>query len=158
MRLNQVTLGCTDYAASVAFYAALGLRQIVDAPPRYARFETPAGETFSIHHADRIGPMSTVVYFEIDDLDAAVAALEAAGIAFDQPPRERSVTVMIDPGFGNDECAHGSIPYLLAMVSATIQSSSSSMSIVSNGSSQRTPAVLSGKNVWWLSKADVRAK
>lgn len=88
MRLNQVTLGCTDYAESVAFYAALGLRQIVDAPPRYARFETPAGETFSIHHADRIGPMSTVVYFEFDDLDAAVAALEAAGIAFDQPPRE----------------------------------------------------------------------
>jgi catechol 2,3-dioxygenase-like lactoylglutathione lyase family enzyme len=43
MRLNQVTVGCTDYAASVQFYRTLGLVQIVDAPPRYARFETPGG-------------------------------------------------------------------------------------------------------------------
>lgn len=48
MQLNQVTVGATDYDASVAFYRALGLVQIVDAPPRYARFETPTGETFSI--------------------------------------------------------------------------------------------------------------
>ena len=75
MRLNQVTVGVRDYAAAVDFYARLGLRQIVDAPPDYARFETPGGETFSIHRVD--DPHSaTIVYFEVDDVDALVAQLD----------------------------------------------------------------------------------
>ena len=75
MKLNQVTVAVTDYDAAVEFYTRLGLTQIVAAPPRYARFETPAGETFSIHVADAVGT-STEVYFEVDDVDAFVAALE----------------------------------------------------------------------------------
>jgi catechol 2,3-dioxygenase-like lactoylglutathione lyase family enzyme len=90
MRLNQITVGCTDYAASVAFYQALGLTQIVDAPPRYARFETPTGETFSIHHVETISANSTVIYFEIEALDETVAALKAGGIAFESGPRDES--------------------------------------------------------------------
>ena len=86
MRLNQVTVGCTDYAASVAFYTALGLTQIVDAPPRYARFETPGGETFSIHHADKVAAPTTVVYFEIEQLDQTVAILKSAGLRFTSDP------------------------------------------------------------------------
>jgi len=49
MNLNQVTLPAQDYGASVAFYRRLGLRQIVDSPGRYARFECPGGATLSIH-------------------------------------------------------------------------------------------------------------
>jgi len=75
MKLNQVTVAVTDYDAAVAFYTRLGLVQIVAAPPRYARFETPAGETFSIHVADAVGT-GTEVYFEVDDVDAFVDALE----------------------------------------------------------------------------------
>jgi catechol 2,3-dioxygenase-like lactoylglutathione lyase family enzyme len=74
MKLNQVTVAVTDYDTAVAFYARLGLRQIVDAPPRYARFETPSGETFSIHIADEVGS-STTIYFEVEDVDAFVASL-----------------------------------------------------------------------------------
>ena len=48
VRLNQVTVAVSDYAASVAFYRVLGLRLIVDAPPRYARFEAPGGVTLSL--------------------------------------------------------------------------------------------------------------
>ncbi|WP_425506799.1 bifunctional hydroxymethylpyrimidine kinase/phosphomethylpyrimidine kinase [Sphingomonas rhizophila] len=41
LRLNQVTVTGKDYAKMVAFYRALGLTQIVDAPDNnYARFET----------------------------------------------------------------------------------------------------------------------
>ena len=85
MRLNQVTVGTTDYAASVDFYQRLGLRLIVDSPPDYARFETPNGETFSIHRADVVAG-TTVVYFEIDALDAFVAALD---LPVEQPPADR---------------------------------------------------------------------
>ena len=75
MKLNQVTVGVTDYAAAVDFYTRLGLVQIVDSPPRYARFETPSGETFSIHAGEPVSP-TTIVYFEVDDVDAFLAGLD----------------------------------------------------------------------------------
>lgn len=87
MRLNQVTVGVGDYAASVNFYRALGLRQIVDSPPDYARFEAPGGATLSIHRdAALAAPGGAIVYFECDDLDGTVTRLIAAGLVFDQMP------------------------------------------------------------------------
>lgn len=90
MKLNQVTVGCLDYDSSVRFYQTLGLVQIVDAPPRYARFETPTGETFSIHTVDQVPEPSGMIYFETDTLDMDVAALEAKGIVFDTQPTDQS--------------------------------------------------------------------
>ena len=53
MRLNQITVPLIDYDASKAFYLTLGLKLIVDSPPRYARFEMPeGGSTFSIEKVD----------------------------------------------------------------------------------------------------------
>lgn len=89
MKMNQVTVGCTDYARSVDFYQKLGLVQIVDSPPRYARFETPGGETLSIHAVDSVSAPTTMIYFELDELDATVAELAAAGIAFDSAPEDQ---------------------------------------------------------------------
>ena len=64
MDLNQITLPCTDYDESVAFYSGLGLTLIVDSPPRYARFETSSGTTLSIHECSAAQASSgTVVYF-----------------------------------------------------------------------------------------------
>jgi catechol 2,3-dioxygenase-like lactoylglutathione lyase family enzyme len=85
MDLNQVTLVFTDYDASVAFYRAFGLTQIVDSPPRYARFETPAGTTLSVHQGDTVAA-GTVIYFEVADVDATVRALEAKGLVFESGP------------------------------------------------------------------------
>jgi catechol 2,3-dioxygenase-like lactoylglutathione lyase family enzyme len=85
MDLNQVTVVCSDYDASVTFYRALGLTQIVDSPPRYARFETPAGTTLSIHQGATVSP-GTVIYFEVEDVDATVNALQAKGLEFDSGP------------------------------------------------------------------------
>lgn len=88
--LNQVTVGCSDYAASVAFYKALGLQQIVDSPDNgYARFEAANGVTLSIHQGINIST-STVVYFESTRLDNWVAELANKAIVFDQMPRDES--------------------------------------------------------------------
>ena len=85
--LNQVTVGASDYAASVAFYTALGLRQIVDSPDNgYARFEADNGVTFSVHVGG--APGSATVYFESRRLDAWVAELIAAGLIFAQMPKD----------------------------------------------------------------------
>jgi hydroxymethylpyrimidine/phosphomethylpyrimidine kinase len=84
MRLNQITVGLADYATSLAFYQALGLKLIVDSPPNYARFEAPGGITLSIHRDDNHPNPGGTVYFECDDLDDEVARLETAGLVFDQ--------------------------------------------------------------------------
>lgn len=88
--LNQVTLPAMDYDASVAFYRTLGLAQIVDDPPRYARFECPGGATLSIHVEPDATPGDTVVYLESVDLDSWVQRLQAEEIAFDSPPEDQS--------------------------------------------------------------------
>lgn len=87
MNLNQVTLPCSDYNSTVQFYRDLGLTQIVDSPPRYARFETSSGSTFSIHTSTSFEPCSDVViYFEVDDVDATVDQLKGLGIQFELDP------------------------------------------------------------------------
>ena len=88
MDINQVTVACRDYDASVSFYRKLGLTQIVDSPPRYARFETPGGSTLSIHN-EEAGDASTGIYFEVDDVDATVAALQEQGLEFDSEPADQ---------------------------------------------------------------------
>ncbi len=107
--LNQVTVGSTNYSASVDFYKALGLQQIVDSPSNgYARFEVPNGVTFSIHASEDIGT-STVVYFESKRLDAWVSELLSEGFAFEQMPQDESwgwrEARLLDPS-GNIVCLY----------------------------------------------------
>lgn len=92
MNLNQVTIPSLNLSVAVPFYQKLGLRLIVDALPRYARFELPEGEaTFSIHLVEQLPQgQGTVVYFETPDVEAKVKELTALGIDFDLPPTEQS--------------------------------------------------------------------
>ena len=102
MRLNQISVPVGDLAASRDFYEDLGLTLIVDSPQSgYARFETAGGTTLSLHGE------SAAVYFECDDLDARVAALQSAGLAFDSEPVEQRwgwrEAWLVDPA-GNRVC------------------------------------------------------
>lgn|SRR5690606_13808024 len=96
MRLNQVTVPLVDYDASVAFYTRLGLKLIVDSPPRYARFELPEGDggepaTFSIEKVNGwAGGDSPEIWFESDRLDELVAELKGKGIEFESEPATMS--------------------------------------------------------------------
>ncbi len=92
LRLNQVTLGARDMAASVTFYQTLGLELIVDSAPRYVRFAFPEpgpehafGEpaSLSLHavRSDWRAPEDwPLIYFELDDIDAYLARLADLGI------------------------------------------------------------------------------
>ncbi|WP_294089757.1 bifunctional hydroxymethylpyrimidine kinase/phosphomethylpyrimidine kinase [Sphingomonas sp.] len=82
-RLNQITL--PKAAGSEDFYRALGLTQIVATEDgHYARFEAAGGATLSVEQG-----AAPTVFLECDDLDAAVARLQAAGVAFDQLPADQ---------------------------------------------------------------------
>ena len=96
-------------ARSVEFYVGLGLIQIVDGGEEYARFECPDGDsTFSLHRVDEvIAPNDVTVYFECDDLDGKVAALQQAGIDFKTEPEDMRwlwrEARLLDPD-GNEIC------------------------------------------------------
>jgi len=92
MNLNQITISATDVSASVAFYKKLGLHLIVNALPRYARFECPNGKsTFSIHLVDNITKGNGVtIYFENDTSDKTVKELQQKGIVFHTLPEDQS--------------------------------------------------------------------
>ena len=92
MNLNQVTVPSINMEASVAFYQHLGLKIIVNAAPRYVRFECPQGDaTFSIHQIDTLGVgEAPVIYFETQQLDAEVQRLQELGISFELLPTDQS--------------------------------------------------------------------
>lgn len=96
LRLNQVTLGARDMAASVLFYKRLGLTLIVNAAPRYVRFEFPdppdGGEpaTLSLHLVDdKWDPPADwpLIYFELNDLEAFLSETGLSPLA---PPELKS--------------------------------------------------------------------
>jgi len=91
MDLNQITIPCIDYAESVDFYQRLGLHQIVDSPPRYARFETEAGTTLSIHKVDRIEvETGVVIYFEVENVDTSIEQLRKAGLQIESEATDQT--------------------------------------------------------------------
>ncbi|MFT4874334.1 VOC family protein [Congregibacter sp.] len=112
MLINQITIGCTDYAESVAFYKAIGLVQIVDAPPRYARFESPSGDgaTLSLHSVDKNIAQNTVVYFDHTSEEALASQIDkliASGLVLRQKITDESwgwkEARIMDPA-GNELC------------------------------------------------------
>jgi len=90
VRLNQVTLAANAVEPCIGFYQALGLTLIVDAAPRYVRFEMDSGDTLSLHHEDGwAGADWPLVYLETDDLDAMCAHLKASGYALTAEPEDK---------------------------------------------------------------------
>jgi catechol 2,3-dioxygenase-like lactoylglutathione lyase family enzyme len=91
MNLNQVTLPAVDVPAAAAFYQRLGFRLIVDALPRYVRFECPEGDaTLSIEQVPECGTgPGPIVFFECRCLDETVDRFRAAGIPFETGPTDQ---------------------------------------------------------------------
>lgn len=86
MNLNQITLPALNVEESTLFYKTLGLKLIVNALPKYVRFECSNGEsTFSLHKVEFLENTSesVSVYFEVEDLEATISQLKAKGITFD---------------------------------------------------------------------------
>ena len=105
--LNHVTLPTHDLSASEHFWRLLGLRQIVRADERYARFETEGGATLSLEAEEEL-PAPTV-FLECGDLDLTVAYLKAQGLTFTQEPRDENwgwrEARLVDPS-GNIVCLY----------------------------------------------------
>ncbi len=92
MNLNQITIPSLNVEVATEFYKKLGLHLIVEASPRYVRFELPDGEaTFSIHLVEELPKGDgTTIYFEDDNLDELVKQLQQKGIEFIQLPKDQT--------------------------------------------------------------------
>ena len=91
MNLNQITISSINVEKAVAFYKILGLHLIVDALPKYVRFECPDGNaTFSIQKVDKLQKEQNIsIYFEEENLDEWVANLKNKGIIFNELPKDK---------------------------------------------------------------------
>lgn len=92
MNLNQITIPSLDVVKATEFYKTLGLILIVDALPRYVRFECPEGEsTFSIHKVEELPKGHGIsIYFENKNLDKTVQQLKDKGLKFISDPEDKS--------------------------------------------------------------------
>ncbi len=92
MNLNQITIPSLDVITATEFYKTLGLVLIVDALPRYVRFECPDGDsTFSIHEVEALpsGNDRITLYFQNENLDEVVSQLQQKGITFTSEPEDK---------------------------------------------------------------------
>lgn len=92
MDLNQITIPSINVKKATEFYKTLGLHLIVDALPRYVRFEcTNGNSTFSIHKVKELPKGNGItIYFEDDNLDQLVENLQKKGINFSQLPEDKT--------------------------------------------------------------------
>ncbi len=86
--IGQIALTVTDVPRAVAFYRdVLGVPFIFEAPPNMAIFQ--AGDVrllLGIAENDQQN-FSSIVYFRVDDINAAYDALKERGVGFTHEPR-----------------------------------------------------------------------
>ena len=88
--MNQYTIPVANFAQSVAFYEALGLKLIVSARQEYARFEVPGDlSTLSLSLSKDPAPASGLIYFEVDDVDRTIADLKERGLEIEEDPSDK---------------------------------------------------------------------
>ena len=92
MNLNQITIPSLHVEKATEFYKTLGLQLIVDALPRYVRFECPDGDaTLSIHKVEELPKGNGItIYFEDENLDTLVLNLKQKGITFISDPEDKT--------------------------------------------------------------------
>ena len=90
-RLGQIAMTVGDLPRAIAFYRdVLGLRFLFEAPPAMAFFDCGGvrlmlslPEETGSHAGQRFG---AILYYAVDDIQQAAAALTARGVVFEQPP------------------------------------------------------------------------
>jgi lactoylglutathione lyase len=86
-RFTTVTVFTADPAELAAWYASYAELRVVTETPTFVMLGAGSDTTIAFHLGEPPGrPESIQFHLEVDDVDATVRRLEAAGIAFDNPP------------------------------------------------------------------------
>ena len=87
-QIGQIAVNVHDLERAVAFYRdTLGMRFLFQAPPQLAFFDC-GGVRLMLSPAE--GPefdhSGSVIYYKVDDLNAAVETLKSRGVSFEDEP------------------------------------------------------------------------
>ncbi len=86
-RIHQVSIRTEDTARAVAFYRdVLGLKLLFQAPPQLAFFDCGGVRLMLSPPEPEFDHQGSVLYFAVDDIKGAHAALTAAGVTFRTEP------------------------------------------------------------------------
>src|SRR3954466_14797868 len=89
--IGQVAMTVGDLPRAIAFYRdVLGLRFLFEAPPAMAFFDC-GGVRLMLSLPEETGShagqrFAAILYYAVDDIHQAAAALVARGVVFEQPP------------------------------------------------------------------------
>ena len=90
-RIGQIAMTVGDLPRTIAFYRdVLGMTFLFEAPPKMAFFDC-GGVRLMLSEPEREGAdpgraYASILYYAVDDIQRAAAALEARGVRFEQPP------------------------------------------------------------------------
>lgn len=86
-RIGQIAIPVTDVDRAIAFYRdALGMRFLFQAPPGLGFFDCGGVRLMLDGPAASQAGQSSVLYYQVEDLDAAFEALSGRGIEFEAKP------------------------------------------------------------------------
>lgn len=86
-RIHQVSIRAKDTARAVTFYRdVLGLTLLFEAPPHLAFFDCGGVRLMLSPAEPEFDHQGSVIYFAVDDIKGAHAALAAAGATFRTEP------------------------------------------------------------------------
>ena len=90
-RIGQIAMTVGELPRAIAFYRdVLGMRFLFEAPPAMAFFDC-GGVRLMLSLPEQTGPVAgqqfgSILYYAVDDIQLAAAALEGRGVRFEQPP------------------------------------------------------------------------
>jgi methylmalonyl-CoA/ethylmalonyl-CoA epimerase len=87
-RIGQIAVNVKDIDRAVAFYRdRLGLRFLFTAPPNMGFFDCGGVRLMlGVPTEPRFEHPSSILYFQVDDIQAAHAAMAAKGVTFEREP------------------------------------------------------------------------
>lgn len=86
-RIHQISIRAKDTPRAVAFYRdTLGLKLLFEAPPALAFFDCGGVRLMLSPPEPEFDHQGSVLYFAVEDINAAHAALSASGVTFRTEP------------------------------------------------------------------------
>lgn len=87
-RIGQIAVVVHDVPRAVAFYRdVLGMTLLFEVPPKMAFFDCGGIRVMlSLPEGEAFDHPTTIIYYAVEDIQAAAAVLQARGVAFETPP------------------------------------------------------------------------
>jgi|SRR5262245_2066403 len=116
--LGQVSVRAKDLPRALAFYRdVLGLRLLFEAPPHLAFFDCGGVRLMlSLPEKAEFDHAGSILYYRVADIAESAAALQAAGVVFEEQPRKIAALADHDLWIGAFRDSEGNLLALMSEV------------------------------------------